>query len=120
MLPFTEEQFLSVFATYNAAIWPAQIAAYGVGAAAVILVFVRSPSADRAIAFALAVMWLWTGIACHVIFFSSINRPAILFGTLFAIQGLYLFHAGALRARITFPRATMPPGGSATLSSPMR
>ncbi len=35
MLPFTLEQFLNVFATYNKAIWPAQIAAYVLGTIAV-------------------------------------------------------------------------------------
>ncbi len=102
MLPFTIEQFLSVFAAYNAAIWPAQIVAYLVGAAAVALIFTKSGWSDRAIAFALALMWLWTGIAYHGIFFSAINRPAYLFGALFALQGLYFLFAGVLRSRIAF------------------
>ncbi len=28
-LPFTVEQFFAVFHTYNTAVWPAQLAAYG-------------------------------------------------------------------------------------------
>ncbi len=39
MLPFTLEQFLNVFATYNKAIWPAQILAYVLGAVAVAALF---------------------------------------------------------------------------------
>jgi hypothetical protein len=31
MLPFSTEQFFAVFSAYNARIWPAQIAAYGLG-----------------------------------------------------------------------------------------
>ena len=42
MLPFTLEQFLNVFATYNKAIWPAQIAAYVLGAIAVAAFFGRA------------------------------------------------------------------------------
>jgi hypothetical protein len=34
-MPFAREQFLGVFVTYNAAIWPAQIVAYGLGYVAV-------------------------------------------------------------------------------------
>ncbi|MGM0484554.1 MAG: DUF6064 family protein, partial [Candidatus Krumholzibacteriota bacterium] len=38
-MPFTVEQFFEVFESYNLAIWPAQIAAYILGIAAVILAF---------------------------------------------------------------------------------
>ena len=37
MLPFTREQFLAAFVTYNEAIWPAQLVAYLLGLAAVAL-----------------------------------------------------------------------------------
>lgn len=102
MLPFSIEQFLSVFATYNAAIWPIQIVAYLVGAAAVALVFAKSAWKDRAIAIALALMWFWTGIAYHGMFFSAINKPAYLFGALFAVQGLYFILEGVIRPRMAF------------------
>ncbi len=36
-LPFTVEQFFSVFGSYNTAIWPVQIIAYLLGACAVAL-----------------------------------------------------------------------------------
>lgn len=58
MLPCTIEQFLAVFAAYNAAIWPARVVAYLVGEAAVALVFSRAAWSDRAIAAALSLMWL--------------------------------------------------------------
>ena len=40
-LPFTATQFVAVFTAYNAAIWPSQLVAYGLGVAAVALVFAR-------------------------------------------------------------------------------
>ncbi len=40
--PFTIEQFLEVFATYNAAIWPAQIIAYALRLMAVAAVLSRT------------------------------------------------------------------------------
>ena len=43
MLAFTSEQFLSVFASYNSAIWPIQIAAYLSKAPAIIAMQVTNP-----------------------------------------------------------------------------
>ena len=106
MLPFTIDQFLSVFAAYNHAIWPAQIVAYLAGALAVVLVFARTTWSDRVIAVILASMWLWTGIAYHGIFFSEINKTAFLFGALFVLQGLYLAFEGVIRARLAFSART--------------
>jgi hypothetical protein len=100
MLPFTHEQFLAVFASYNAAIWPAQGVAYGFGLVAVALVSLRRIGASRAAAAILAVMWLWTGVAYHWAFFSGINRAAWYFGALFVGQALLTIHAGVLRTEL--------------------
>jgi Family of unknown function (DUF6064) len=60
--PFTLQQFFDVFASYNAAIWPAQIVAYVVGLAVVASLGRKWPYAHRFILLALASMWLWNGI----------------------------------------------------------
>ena len=39
MLPFTFEQFMTVFANYNNAVWPTQALAYLLGAVALALSF---------------------------------------------------------------------------------
>ena len=52
-LPFTIEQFFAVFAAYNAAIWPAQIAAYGLGLAVVGMLLWDSMIGKRLILFIL-------------------------------------------------------------------
>jgi hypothetical protein len=44
----------------------------------------------RSVAAGLSLMWLWTGVAYHVVHFSSINKAAYLFGALFVIQALLL------------------------------
>ena len=106
MLPFTIDQFLSVFTAYNHAIWPAQIVAYLAGALAVVLVIARTTWSDRAIAVILASMWLWTGIAYHGLFFSAISKPAFLFGALFVLQGLYFAFEGGVRARVAYSART--------------
>ena len=102
MLPFTPKQFLVVFANYNDAIWPNQIAAYLLGGVAVALLIRKTQGADRAIAGILAVMWLWIGIGYHGLSFSAINKAAYLFAALFVVQGCYLIYAGVYRCQIRF------------------
>jgi hypothetical protein len=102
MLPFTRQAFLDVFASYNDAIWPAQIVAYGLGLAAVLLLFRPSALSNRVILGILALMWLWTGLGYHVRFFAGINRPAFLFGALFVIEALVLAWCGLRTGRLNF------------------
>jgi len=62
MLPFTTEVFFSVFERYNAAIWPVQVIAYGLGVLVVLLSLRPRRGGDRIIAAFLAGSWLWTGV----------------------------------------------------------
>lgn len=96
--PFTADTYLSLFETYNGAIWPAQVVAYGLGILAVVLALRSSPAGGR-IAFAvLSAFWLWNGIAYHLMHFFQINFAALGFAALFALQGV-LFAAIAIRGR---------------------
>lgn len=108
MLPFTIEQFLAVFTSYNNAIWPAQLIAYALGAIAVSLVIRGGPRADRAVAAILAAMWAFTGIGYHLTFFASINEAAYGFGALFLIEAAALAYAGVYRNRLNFGFAADP------------
>jgi hypothetical protein len=93
--PFTAEVYFSLFETYNAAIWPAQLIAYGLGIAVVVLTLRPVPAGGR-IAFAvLSVFWLWNGIAYQLLHFLQINFAALGFAALFVLQGV-LFAASAL------------------------
>lgn len=94
--PFTIAEFLTVFAAYNAAIWPVQIAAYGIGAVVVAAVFLRRGMSVRLAVAALAILWAFTGIGYHLLFFSRINSIAPIFAALFVLQAV-LFIASALR-----------------------
>jgi hypothetical protein len=102
MLPFTSEQFLAVFVNYNSAIWPIQIAAYLLGGVAVALLFLKPRDGERIIFGILAVMWLWTGLGYHGLWFSSINRAAYLFAAMFILQGCYFLYTGAYGGQIRF------------------
>lgn len=104
-MPFTSEQFFDVFGGYNNAIWPAQIVAYALGLLATGFVFWPSPAGDRIIAGVLALMWAWTGIAYHWLFFAVINPMAFLFGAAFIVQALIFLWVGVVQNRLSFSYA---------------
>lgn len=107
-MPFTTEQFIAIFVSYNISIWPAQVGAYLLGSAAVILLLWKTSYADRITAGILTVMWLWTGIAYHGMFFGTINPAAYLFGAMFLIQGTLLLYSGVYHDRLRFGLGTGP------------
>lgn len=102
MLPFTVDQFFSVFAAYNSAIWPAQIAAYVLGAAALWAILAARPWAGRAVAAILAILWAWNGLAYHLAFFAPINPAAYGFAALFVLQGVLFFGYGTVAGHLRF------------------
>jgi hypothetical protein len=94
-LPFTTDQFLAVFAAYNAAIWPLQIVANALGVLALAALWWRNRFAQRLVLLILALMWALNGVGYHFIFFAPVNPAAKLFAVLFVVQAL-LFGASAL------------------------
>lgn len=101
-LPFTTDQFLEVFRTYNLAIWPAQVVAYLLGAACLAVVAWPVQYADRLIGGFLAASWIWMGAVYHLGFFAAINPAAYAFGGLFIIQGLLFIAFGVVSPGLTF------------------
>lgn len=95
-LPFTIDGFLAIFSAYNAAIWPFQIVAFGLGLVVVTAVFAPRNGLVRLAFSSLAILWTFTGIGYHLLFFARINPIAPVFAALFVLQGL-LFLAGAFR-----------------------
>lgn len=94
MLPFTREQFFEVFAAYNAASWPAAIAAYPLAFAVLFLAWRGAARSGRAAGFILALMWGWVGLVYHGVYFSEINPIALAFAGAFVIQALlFTLHA---------------------------
>lgn len=104
MLPFTKDEFFAVFSAYNAAVWPAQIAAYVIGLAVVALLLRPSRAGGRAVGIVLGAMWIWTGVAYHWLHFAAINKAAFVFGALFVAQGVAWITVGALPGRLRFER----------------
>lgn len=101
-LPFTPDQFLAVFESYNLSVWPMQIVLVLCALAAAALAAVNHACAGRAVSLMLAALWLWMGVAYHLLFFTSINKAAYLFGALCIAQGVIFFIAGVLQKRWTF------------------
>jgi hypothetical protein len=110
MLPFTIEQFLGVFASYNRAIWPAQVLAYLMGGLAFSLVFRKGRWSNQIIAGILASMWAWTGVVYHLIFFASINKLAYAFGALFVVQAAALIYFAVSQRHLDFRYMERPAG----------
>ncbi len=104
--PFTQEQFLTVFAQYNLAIFPLQIVFVILGIVALALVIRKSPGSDRIILLILTFFWLWMGIVYHILFFSSINPLAWVFGALFIAEGVLLFWFSRVKNPVGFSLAT--------------
>jgi hypothetical protein len=103
-IPFTVEQFFSVFESYNIAIWPAQIAAYVLGLAVVALLVKRAQWSARFITGTLSLFWIWMGAVYHITHFSTINPAARIFGVLFIVQGIILTLYGVILNRLDFGR----------------
>jgi hypothetical protein len=101
-LPFTAEQFLGVFEQYNRAIWPLQVVAYVLGGTAILLTLRPRPYSDKIISGILVVLWLWTGLMYHALFFAPINPIATLFGAVFVGQAAIWAFAGVVQGRLRF------------------
>lgn len=100
--PFTVDQFLDVFRQYNEAIWPAQIFLNLLAFIAIVLAFWKKPYSGKLISYILAFLWFWTGIIYHILFFSTINPIARVFGSIFILQGGLFHWIGGVRNRIEY------------------
>lgn len=101
-IPFTTEQFFEVIKNYNTSFFPVQLILLIAGGAA--LIFARSPKeiSNRIIVVFLGVLWIWIGIAYHIVHFTSINKAAYGFGALFILQGLLFLTDAFITKRIKF------------------
>ncbi len=100
-MPFTEEQFLGVFTSYNEALWPVAALLWVLTAMALGLLAGRLAH-GRLIGALLAIHWLWAGGAYHFAFFSTINPAARVFGAAFILEGLLFLWYGAVKGRLDF------------------
>ena len=99
-LLFSPRTYYRLFELYNAAIWPAQLAALVLGLA--ILALLRRPGAarGRAVAAILAGCWLWVAIAFHAHRYATINPAAIFFAWGFGLEAALMIWTGIVRGRL--------------------
>ena len=91
--PFTTQEFLEVFKNYNLAVWPVQIL-FLLVAIFIIIAVSKFIVSGKTIVVVMSLFWIWMGTVYHLLFFSSINKAAFLFGGIFILQGLlFLFYA---------------------------
>jgi uncharacterized protein DUF6064 len=107
-LPFTLEQFLDVFGSYNRTMWPAAAVLWLVTVALLVRLLRGGAKTSVSFSLLLAVHWAWAGIAYHVAYFRDINPAALAFGVVFLIQAALLAWRGGFARAIKFE-----PDGSA-------
>lgn len=100
--PFTLDQFLKVFKNYNETVFPMQVILLMAGIAAIYLAIKPAYKSDKVISIILALLWLWMGVVYHLIFFSSINKAACLFGAVFILQGILFLIHGVFISNLSF------------------
>lgn len=100
-LPFTAEDFFSVFRSYNLAVWPFQVFLYLLAITVIYLGARRWKLGDRIIFSILAFFWIWMGVAYHLMHFTKVNNAAWIFGIAFIIQGLLFLYEGFFHRQIS-------------------
>lgn len=102
LLPFSPRTYYRLFELYNAAIWPAQIVAFGLGLAIWALLRRAEPWRGRSIAAILAGCWLWIAIAFHATRYATLSWGAVYFAWGFGVEVVLLIWAGVIRGRLVF------------------
>lgn len=100
--PFTLEQFLVVFKNYNEAVFPMQFVIYLFSLIVIYYTIKPNPKSNKIISTILSFLWLWMGIVYHIIYFTTINKAAWLFGGIFIIQGIFFLVFGVFQNKFSF------------------
>lgn len=93
-MPFTADEFMEVFKTYNTSVWPFQLFMNVLAIAAVFFAYRQSAHSNKIVISILAFFWVWMGLVYHIGFFSAINKAAFVFGAAFVLQGILLVYYG--------------------------
>ena len=91
-LPFTSAQFWSVFETYNATVWPAQVLLSIAGVTAVAGALFK-PDKPRVSFGITALLWVWSAVAYHASFWARVTPAGYIFAAFFLAQAILLLWA---------------------------
>ena len=115
-LMFSPQVYFRLFALYNAAVWPVQIAALALGVSVLGLWRRGGAWHGRAIAAILAAAWLWSGYAYLYAQYDTINWAGRWFAAGFALQAALILWTGLVRDRLALrPRSDPPAAAGLTL-----
>lgn len=92
-LPFTEEQFLSVFASYNRDLLAFIVILWIISVAALAALAVRRRGKTM-ISLLLVIHWAWAGAVYHLTYFTTVNPAARVFAAMFLVQATLLLLSG--------------------------
>ena len=105
-LLFSPDTYYRLFALYNAAVWPLQIAGIAAGLAILALIVRRPPWAGRAIGVLLAICWAWVAGGYFASRYATINWAATYFASAFAFEALLLIASLIVARRLSFAKAS--------------
>ena len=101
-IPFSKEEFLNIFKSYNLSVWPLQILFILVALVLIYLAVSKKKNSNIIINSVLAFYWMWIGIVYHISFFAEINPAAYIFGVFFITQSVLFLIFGVLKKDLTF------------------
>jgi hypothetical protein len=101
-LLFSPRTYYRLIERHNAAVWPAQLAAVGVGLGLLRPLRRPTPAGGRLIAAILAAMWAWVGWAFIWRRYAGINWAATYLAGIFAAQVVLLVWIGVVRGALSF------------------
>ena len=101
-LPFTFDEFMQVFSDYNTSVFPLQVLFYILVIIAGIYLVKKDLHKNKIISIVLSFLWLWMGVVYHLIYFTTINIAAYLFGAIFILQGLLFLWTGVYQKKLHF------------------
>ena len=101
-LMFSPRTYYRLFELYNAAIWPAQVAALALGAAILVALRRGGAWAGRAVAAILVACWLWVAGAYLFLRYDTINWAGSYFAIGFAFEALMVAWTGLIRKQLRF------------------
>lgn len=104
-LPFTPDQFFSIFAEYNRSFWMVVVVLWFATIAALVLTWRQPERWSPALSTFLGAVWLWNAVAYHAFLFTRINPAARVFSLMFALQAVVFVHDG-LRRRAVYLAST--------------
>ncbi len=98
--PFSAEQFFDVIEKYNVKVFPMQFVFLIAGLILFWLILTQKNQNTKLPGIFVGILWLWIGIVYHILFFTSINKAAFMFGGLFILQGLLILYESVFRGRM--------------------